>query len=143
MLKLRAVALVAGIIVVLGGLGNGWDNYASRSWPAVPGKMERSGVTPTQRNYLVELSYVYSVQDHAYRGHYYRRGGNLVSWESTARDIVGQFPPGAEVKVYYDPADPRHSALRTGLEWGDSIMPLLGAAGLVYALWPRKKASAS
>lgn len=141
MLKLRAVAIVTGVIGVTIGPWMAYDDFASASWPAVDGVVKSSTVTPTRRNWRVELSYTYTVQGSQLQGHLYRPSGNLVSSSEDADRLSAAYAPGSPVKVYYEPADPRHSALKTGVETRDAFLPLLGITGLAYGLWPRRAKS--
>ncbi len=138
MLKLRAVAVVAGIVGVTVGPWMAYDDFVSASWPSVDGVIRSAGVTPTRRNWRVDLSYTYSVREHPYKGHLYRPSGSLVGSEAQANRICAAYPAGSQVKVYYEPADPRFSALKPGLHLGDAFLPLLGIVGLAYGLWPRR-----
>ncbi len=138
MLKLRALALVAGIVGVIVGTWIAYEDAASTSWPTIDGVVQNSTVTPTRRNWRVELQYTYIIQSQTFRGHSYRPGGNLVSSEAKARRISAAYTPGSRVTVHYNPADPRNSALETGLELNDGIMPFIGILGLAYAFWPRR-----
>ena len=139
MLKLRAVAIVAGIVGIIVGPWMCYDNYRSTSWPTVEGLVQNSTVTPTPRNWRVELSYTYTLGERRFRGSRFRPSGSLVNSEAEARRIADSYPAGSQVTVHYDRDHPTSSALKTGLELNDSFLPLLGILGLTYGFWPRRK----
>ncbi len=136
--KLRVYAILGGIIGVTVGPWIAYDNFASSSWSTAEGVVQSSSVTPTRRNWRVELKYTFNVQGRSVGGYMYRPGGSLVGSEDEAQRLVALYSPGSRVTVYYDPADTRYSALKVGLEPSDAIGPMIGLLALIYGLWPRR-----
>lgn len=71
----------------------------------------------------VKVSYSYSVGDQAYTGdrYQYETWSSSDSWASR---VVNALPPGTKVRVHYDPANPRNSLLKPGIE-GSHLFQLL------------------
>ena len=75
----------------------------------------------------LRLEYEYTVDGITYSNDRFRFGADRCrtgSAEEAPRDNFGRFPPGADITVYYDPADPTESVL------------VRGAAGLLRARIP-------
>lgn len=106
----------------------GWVFYKQRlvaksqSWPSTPGTVTRSelgtsrgtsgpGRTPN-RTFSARIEYRYMVGPKVYRNNTICIGGELnTSFRSRAESRLRQYPEGAEVPVFYDPANPARSCL--------------------------------
>lgn len=136
--RLRGVMIFAGIVGLLVGPWIAYDDYASRSWVSASGKVIDSRVEPTPKNYRVVVSYTFDAAGTTYSGHRYRPGSNLSPTEASANEIVAQYPRGSSATVYYDPANPKQSALKAGLDMGDFYLPAFGVVALAFGLlWGR------
>jgi hypothetical protein len=97
---------------------------ASPNWPSVEGEMlvararahnetgEQSG-TPTHQ-WFTEVRYRYTVDGVTYEGTRLKAFDAIHFDEQQARAALAPFPPGARVKVYYDPRHPASSVLIPG-----------------------------
>ncbi len=136
--RLRVAMMIAGVVGLLVGPWIAYDDYASRSWVSTIGKVIDSRVEPTPRNYRIAVSYTFDAGGKAYSGHRYRPGSNLTSTAGSAEGIVAQYPRGSSATVYYDPANPKQSALKVGLDVDDFYLPGFGVAALAFGLlWGR------
>lgn len=123
----------------------------SKTWPIAAGRITASevkvetrtesggGASRTVQMYGARIVYTYSVAGVTYEGH-------LVDWidgvqtnfEGPARKVVGRYPVGQRVNVYYDPADPKMAILEPWRIKGIIFLVLFtvafGAAGAVL-LW--------
>jgi len=115
---------------------------ASSNWPATVGRVVQSDVEMVRRRqsvsrantyrivYYPQVVYEYQVNGQVYRGSAlsltYRVGEGS---RSDAEAKAAQYPVGATVQVYYNPADPTQAALQLSapLNW---VVALFGA-GLV------------
>jgi len=149
-------AILAGLAVLLFGMAApfaiigsrlGDRAEAARSWPTTEGVIVRSEVTEheyrdpkdgeTRSRLDIDFAYTYEVDGRRHEGHDYDVTGG---WDgSDLRRIAAAHPPGAHVRVYYDPSAPA----RAGLSNEGTIMAplfvrigaLLGAIGLVFAFF--------
>lgn len=89
---------------------------ASQNWAETTGRVLKSRVEVSGGN-IASVSphvvYEYTVAGMTYQGDQVRVGDNAVAvrTDSEAYQIVDRYPVGAEVTVYYDPANPAMSAL--------------------------------
>ncbi len=131
---------VGGFFLCLGSvqLILAWRNLTlarrSRTWPSVPGQISASYPHGDfRRGRLLKASYRYRVNNFPCSGSRIAFGDN---WEPTSRieDLHHRYPFGATVTVYYDPRDPRRSALEPrSVDLGWSC--LKGASCLRTAIW--------
>ena len=136
--RLRVAMIIAGVLGLLVGPWIAYEDYASRVWASAIGKVIDSRVEQTPRNYRIVVSYTFGTGGKVYSGHRYRPGSNLISTASSAEGIVAQYPRGSSATVYYDPANPKRSALKVGLDEGDFYLPGFGVAALAFGLlWGR------
>ena len=116
---------------------------ASVSWPSVEGKIIAASVktqtaTPsggrtraTSRTYKANVSYEYSVGGTRYSSDKVSFGEYGDSDPEHARGIVGRYPAGKTVQVYYNPEKPDVAVLEPGASWS-SYVPL--GVGILFAL---------
>jgi hypothetical protein len=102
---------------------------ASLQWPATPGtivdsrlitKMDSEG----DESIEASITYAYTVGGSALQGSRIKIGA------SSARSMVQQYPTGADVQVYYDPAKPSSAVL----EPGGSGLTLLLVIGIIVMI---------
>ena len=123
---------VCGAAFVLGFIGTGvfliYRNLqsrkraeASQGWPSTVGQIGESRVThsthtdsegDTSDSYAPYVEYTYQVAGQTFTGRDitfgFKQGyGNA----SKAQAVLAQYPVGAQVSVYYDPADPQQAVL--------------------------------
>ena len=114
--------------------------YASRSWPAVQGRIEQSATYDRLgRSGIVTwpaIVFAYEVGGRPYTG-------NRVGWwfagptGQGARDLVARYPAGRVVNVHYDPARPQDAVLEARVTpWAFEDLPfgvviLLAGVGLI------------
>lgn len=116
---------------------------AARHWPVAEGRVVHSRVHGhgqyhddyTER---LKLKYEFTVEGRTYTGQRVRAGQELdltlghcpgKAW-STARSDADRFPPGTEVSVLYDPANPKRCCLQEG-GWGGIVLKVALCVGLL------------
>jgi hypothetical protein len=123
---------------------------ASQKWPATAGTVVSSSVieqgTGRDRTFHAEVRYAYSVSGMSYTGHTVAVGDFGTSNGVRARQIVGTYPVGAEIPVYYNPAAPEVSLLEPGITLKAFLMPgigvvFIGAGVLVLVVLGRLQSS--
>ena len=130
------VLLVFGLII--GGVGLYRYNLGKKSaaWPAVKGKMTYARAVPATVNkkqeYRLSVKYRYTVDGKSYTGERVTASDNYQKTRSLANDVLKKYPVGGEVSVYYNPADPRSSVLKTGINKNVSLP--LGIAVVCFLL---------
>jgi hypothetical protein len=105
----------------------GGGEHTPRSIPPVHRTWASSKVARGGHGDYPRLRYEYEVAGAHYVGGHYRTYHDNVTMNP--HQIVQDHPPGAEVAVFYNPRDPRHSLLAPGftaVDWG-----VAGCAGLV------------
>ncbi len=84
---------------------------------------DANGAASESVTYSPAIEYSYSVAGKQYRGRRYRFGG-VSGGQRNARQIIGAFPVGKNVDVFYSPGDPAMAVLKTGLEGTDLFMAM-------------------
>ena len=108
---------------------------AAQSWPTATGEVVESKVERVSgRNvaYAPVIHYRYEVDGTVYRGRKIELTDhpNFGSAEEAA-DYAAHFPPGAEVIVHYDPADPATAALY--ITSSRTIIYVFAGVALIFA----------
>jgi hypothetical protein len=131
-MALLLVGTLCGAVLILGFIGAGIfliyrsvqsrkKAEASQGWPSTAGQISESRVDHSTHtdtdgdssdSYTPYVEYTYQVAGQTYTGHEitfgFKQGfGNA----SKAQTVVGKYPVGAQVSVYYDPADPQQAVL--------------------------------
>ena len=135
----------SGLFCVLAGGMELLEGYRSTSWPSVGGHVVASEVTSSSgskntgssgSSYTPRIKYRYTLGVETYNTDRIRFG-SLGGAEATARRYVGMYPAGAQVEVFYKPAQPGVSVLEPG--WtGRSLLfflvgfPLMGMGYLFF-----------
>jgi hypothetical protein len=132
-----AAALLVGVAITAWTLWHIRLGLAARRWPTAAGEI--IGVTVRERTDLeaaqqfeAVVVYRYRGDGLPYRGEGARYGsgvlGATADW--VAAKVSKRYPPGAAVRVYYDPKRPEVSVLEPGV----SVITLLTlAVGLTFA----------
>lgn len=138
------------------------DSRASSRWPTAEGKVVSSNVesyefehtTGTgktrsrrkQTGYRPIVVYEFSVSGQTYSSQAVSFGDYGSSDPSHARSIVGKYPAGAAVTVYYSPTNPQRSVLEPGVTWMNLVYALFGlpcflfgVAGVGATFWLSRK----
>lgn len=94
---------------------------ASRSWPATRGRVVEGSIRETSIylpkggravTYHANIVYEYSVAGRTYRSNHFNVDGpQAYSFRRRAEAHLAKWPPGCDVRVYYDPASPGRAAL--------------------------------
>lgn len=95
------------------------DGSAQRRWSVAQGNItvSRLGTSPTHPSGLdpvdagAMMRYHYRVGGKDYEGDGFKIGGKSRAGGLIAKAMIEKFPEGRAVDVYYDPANPAHSAL--------------------------------
>lgn len=108
----------------------------SVEWPFIEGRVVSSEVVRktsrdsdghTSTTYHAEISYEYTVGGTGHYGDKVSFGDYGSSSRSHAAGIVGRYPEGKQVLVYYKPDKPSIAVLETGVKGGTWIMPIIGS----------------
>ncbi|WP_137009229.1 DUF3592 domain-containing protein [Aquitalea aquatilis] len=146
---LQSLMLLAGLAAFgyLWWLGAKGD--ASSSWPSAVGIVQQSQLEQRQVNaggdrdntweYFPHISYHYQVQGQDYQSTNRRfpNPGYSRSQQEVAA-ILARYPAGAQVRVYYNPANPAEACLETGQHWTawvGKVIALLMAVVAAWLLW--------
>jgi hypothetical protein len=131
------------ILITISGLLNSLD---SSGWPSVEGKITQSTVVAKRGSTRVGNSNRVSITHYPKVGYSFNVGkneytGNSISFinhggKKNAEAMIKRFPVGKTVPVFYDPDDPRWSALETHFEPGTLIFPIIGLVICLIGLTP-------
>ncbi len=79
-----------------------------RHWPVTMGRVESHRVhAQSEKGYLAEIGYSYSIMSEFYSGFYERR----VAREKAADALFAACPKGTVVTIHYDPKNPERSEM--------------------------------
>ena len=146
-----ALLFAAGLVALLSGGADLLRARGMAGWPSAPGTVTASETYTaefrgmgTRRAPAVRVTYDYHVGDAAFAGD--RIGIKTAAVEANTaegRRLLAQYPVGAAVTVYYDPADPATAVLERDTPRTDFVMTAqlfaLGAVVLGLRWWWRKK----
>jgi len=124
---LNPYSIILGLFTAAG-LGTmlwGWIIIArarkTRDWPHIEGRIDSSHVHAEDDALLPDIRFHYQVD-----GRDYQTAMEFSADTSPTRefseDYVRRFPPGATVKVYYNPEQPDQATLEPGLRPGDGMV---------------------
>lgn len=124
------IFFIVGLILVLAQIKGILKSGTSKAWPTIHGKVLRSRVhisrsrsSSTNRNsglsvsYRPDIEFVYKIDGieyHSKRPYYGSNIGSSFKYKRS-KDLVDKYPVGKEVKVYYNPGNPKEAILETGL----------------------------
>lgn len=118
--KLKAlVLLVLGIATLVFAKSDSRNSLESTGWPTATGVVVSSQMeTRSEKNhsdkYYPDIEYEYEVDSTKYEGYQVSYSFSEDSDRSAVERIVGDYPAGKQVEVYYKPEDPGESVLRPG-----------------------------
>jgi len=124
-----AVIWTGMVLLFDGFMGHGlYQQYESQNFPSVTGTITHSEVTSHRgskggTSYTAVIEYSFAVGDRKLVGNKIRFGLASASYAS-ASALVGAYPVGAAVPVYYNPANPAEALLSPGVK-GSDFMGLL------------------
>ena len=106
-----------------------YQRLNAENFPTVPGRVTQSEVISSRGSrggtaYKPKVFFSYEVNGQPYVGNQFHFGDMSTSNSRRARAVVAAHPPGREVRVHYDPADPNRAVLNTGLEGDELFMAL-------------------
>lgn len=99
------------------------EQSRSRSWPSVPGVIDRSGVKHSCGGrgggaYAPDVEYSYAVNGRRFHGNRRRVYDRTCASREWARDFAArEYPVGTVVTVYFNPSDPSSAVLYPGETW--------------------------
>lgn len=132
-----------GPIFILAGLAlfGGWyflrkKAQATNQWPSVRGRVIASDINryrDTDGEYRedVRVAYNYVVGGATLRGN---RIGMSGSGSGTSKAKLARYRPGAEVDVFYDPANPAAAVLERKLPGNVLVLPIVGTVFLIVGV---------
>lgn len=106
---------------------------------AVPATVENRSV------FRLSVKYRYAVDGKSYTGNRITASDNYQKTRSSANDVLKKYPVGGEVSVYYNPANPGSSVLKTGvnknvsLPLGIAVVCFLLATAIIVSELKKKK----
>ena len=115
---------------------------ASSAWPSVQGevteskvekkvkRVKRDGRFETKTTFLANVQYSYSVDGTPYSGGKVSFG-DYGGEQKHAREIVGRYPKGKAVDVYYDPEKPEMAVLEPGATRSSYLILGIGLVALI------------
>jgi hypothetical protein len=111
----------------------------SRRWQWVWGVIDSSYVTSETGRaedttvFIPQVTYTYSLESKEYRG---RRisSSDLGGDSNYAKKVIGKYPQGLQVKVFYNPDDNNDAVLEPGLKLSAFFPLMIGAAFLIPSL---------
>lgn len=120
---------------------------ASLDWPSVQGKIVESEVNRERKQtgtgsdkkietmYTAEIIYSYQVGAQEYESTQRRIGGKTSSSNSSdAYKIVGKYPKGKSVAVYYDPVSPEEAVLEPGVFLETKVVWYMGGVFFIIGI---------
>lgn len=111
--------------------------FASRSWPAVPGRLLRAEFVEGSRGWggSANVSYAYEVSARKLTGSRVRFGPLWGSGSLTASWDVDDYRGVRDLTVYYDPDEPSRSVLEPGPMPGLWIAVVASAVAAAVVCW--------
>ncbi len=134
-----ALFMAIGAALTIWGVFIVQNARASANWPGTPGQITESAIDVTtdaesDPSYSPQVAYTYQVNGTFYEGYRIKFGENTYSSEREALEILGMYPVGQTVMVYYDPADPDNTVLEPGVSGGSYIVLSVGVIFVVVSL---------
>lgn len=140
----RKIGWLPGVVMLLGGLAvlfGAWQihlSVRSTGWPHTTGVVTRAYVSPYGGNprgyYQAIVLFRYTVNGTTYESRRIRAVELFSNKPTELKRLVDTYPPGSEVTVYYNPADPGYALLLPGLQGGlREFAALIAGAFMVIA----------
>jgi hypothetical protein len=131
-----ATCFAAGVLVWLA-VNMCWGRQ-SEGWPDTEGtilsaRTRRQGdIHSTQ--YVVDVRYEYEVEGKVYTSGRRTFGRRYVTGWQSAADVAEEYPPGAKVRVYYHPDNPKRAVLETGIVWDNAVLMVVCLVALFFGV---------
>jgi hypothetical protein len=123
---------LAGISLLLMGLGlyRIRADLAASAWPTVEGRVlySKTGGGDSSGNYRTEVRYEYFLEERRHVG-----AASLFGRHDRSLSLSNSHPAGQTVAIHYDPANPAHSVIETGITWHHFMLPLYAVVVLLFA----------
>ncbi len=138
-----ALLSLATVAAFINTLRSGTD---SDRWPTAQGTVIRSELEYDGEAYGAGITYEYQVLGTFYRGTHVRvSDAHYGNGHDEAQEALRRYPIGADVLVYYDPANPRTAVLEPGVygdEWGITLMAVIFGfiAWIAFDDWKTRRA---
>jgi hypothetical protein len=133
--QLACIILVLFVSAAAGLVWWGTDTLRqtmTQSYSQTEGVISDSYVTSTRRKrtttYHAHVTYHYEVAGTTFTSRRFAYTHEGPEWDD--KDWVEAHPPGTSVVVYYNPAAPHQSTLRSGVFWADFVVPAVMFAAL-------------
>ncbi len=111
----------------------------AESFPTTSGQITASEVESHSDSdgttYGAAITFTYTVNNNLYSSDTWRFGAWSSSDDDHAREVVGRYPVGQEVTVYYDPDDPESAVLEVGVQPMDMFLLLFLTPFNLIMLW--------
>ena len=138
-LALGALALVAGVWVLVSQIEILATAYASRRWPTTDAQVTSSTVHTlvggSYARYRPTVTYRYQVGDKTYFNHRLRFRSSLFARCSSTLKEASRYEPGMHLRISYSREDPVVSVVYPGITWQNIALPGMGIALILLALW--------
>ncbi|MDB6082745.1 MAG: hypothetical protein JWN43_626 [Gammaproteobacteria bacterium] len=117
-------------LLMSAGLYRIYSGIAASSWPTVNGRVlySRTGGADSAGNHLTEVRYEYFLAGRRYGG-----AASLLGRHDHSFELSKSHPVGQPVEVHYDPTDPEHSVIETGVTWHHFMLPLYAVVVFLLA----------
>ncbi len=147
--KLAAGFLAGGIVICAWGIWTIVKAKKSADWPSVKGTLISSSIrsnikTASSDSYEAKILYSYTVNGKTYTGKRVCYGDFGIRTRSRAEKIIAHYPEGKNVRVFYDPDDPKEGILEPGITresfgfFGIGVICILGSLHIMLSS-PRKR----
>lgn len=107
------------------------EGISRQAWPSVEAEIVESNIIG-ERAYSPEISCRYVIDDQEYLLRTDLKTpafGRKKSRQQTSRIIIAEYPVGSKVNVFYNPANPEDSFIRTGPYWNNFLVL---ATGIIF-----------
>jgi hypothetical protein len=122
-------------LLALGGIRMALDAAETQDWPSTTATIMASQLVDSPnvgrytrhiQSYVLELTYIFSVDGIAYEGHRVSVASGKMK-EDAGLALQARYSPGSQHTVYYDPADPSRCVLEhVESPWDDRVFVALG-----------------
>lgn len=103
--------------------------WKSSDWAVASGQVLSSRIISSGKSGKPEVEYTYTVNGETYEGNHILIGPGPMGGGfgiASPREYVYKYPEGKQIKVFYDPEDPRQSVLEPGVNRVIGLMLLMG-----------------
>lgn len=130
-------AILGILLTIFWGIPTARNAMQSRTWPSAEGTIALSEIATNYDDqdgsvsYSAKVLYAYSVNGAEHTGSTVVFGDYGSSDPGHAGGIVGRYPLGSKVQVYYDPVNSNVSVLEPGAGWSSFVGII---AGILFAI---------